>query len=34
MSQWETLREDAQYIIGQALRAAQPDRAVKTAMPP
>ena len=32
MSQWETLREDAQYIIGQALRAAQPDRAVEKAL--
>ena len=32
MSQWETLREDAQYIIDQALRAAQPDRAVEKAL--
>ena len=32
MSQWEALREDAQYIIDQALRAAQPDRAVEKAL--
>ena len=32
MSQWEALREDAQSIIDQALRAAQPDRAVEKAL--
>ena len=32
MSQWEALREDAQYIIDKALRAAQPDRAVEKAL--
>ena len=32
MSQWEALRADAQYIIDQALRAAQPDRAVEKAL--